>query len=55
MRKATKEFEFEEGTQSDMSYKIIVYFRGKVIDVFQKPTMVAAIDEFYAAGYRRAK
>lgn len=53
MRHAIKTFEFEEGTQPDTSYKIVVYFRGKVVDTFQAPTMRAAILWFNAAGYER--
>ena len=55
MHRATKEFVFEEGTEADTSYKIVVYFRGDVVDTFKRATMKDAILAFYTAGYKRVE
>ena len=52
--KWVKEFEVREGSTANMHYRIVVLFRGKEIDVFQRPTMREARNAFEAAGYRRA-
>lgn len=51
MKKAIKIYEYEGESQADLSYKITVYFKGKVVDTFQTPTMQSAYLLFSMAGY----
>lgn len=51
MKKAIKIYEYEGESQADLSYKITVYFKGKVVDTFQTPTMQSAFLLFSMAGY----
>lgn len=51
MEKATKEFEVQQGSTKNMYYCIRVFFRGKLIDEFLRPTQREALRDFELAGY----
>lgn len=53
MRQAIKTFDVREGSTASMGYILEVYFHGVLVDSFSRPTMTAAQDAFYAAGYAR--
>ena len=52
MRKAIKEFEVDEGSTTNLWYRIRVFFNGKLVEEFLKPTMFAARRAFEKAGYK---
>lgn len=52
MRIVAKTFTVEEGTQTDMTYKIQVFYGSKLVDTFHMPTMHAAQLALKNAGYQ---
>jgi hypothetical protein len=51
MKEAIKIFEVRRGSTEEMRYKIEVWFRGLLVDVFERETMREAEDAFLSAGY----
>jgi hypothetical protein len=51
MNKAIKIFEIRRGSTEEMRYKIEVWFRGLLVDVFERETMREAEEAFLSAGY----
>jgi hypothetical protein len=51
MKKAIKIFEVRRGSTEEMRYKIEVWFRGLLVDVFERETMREAEEAFLSAGY----
>lgn len=49
----TKTFELRSFSTPSLWYRIEIYYRGTLVDEFEKPTMVEAWDAFDNAGYRR--
>jgi hypothetical protein len=50
-KKAVKIFEVRRGSTEEMRYKIEVWFRGLLVDVFERETMREAEEAFLSAGY----
>lgn len=50
---ATKIFDVVESSTPEMWYKIEIYFHGKVVETFEKPTMQEALFALELAGYKR--
>jgi len=51
-RPAVKVFDVAEGSRQGGFYRIEISFRGKIIEVIERPTMRQALDAFAAAGYQ---
>jgi hypothetical protein len=51
MQRCHKSFDYDEGSLDNMWYEIRVYFNGKLLDTFTRPTMREARNAFIAAGY----
>jgi len=52
MKTFVKKFEVEERSTENMWYVIRVFFRGKIVEEFLRPTMREAQAAFEHAGYK---